>query len=69
MRSGKLIGVAGRAAGGTLSGDFVAELQRRLSNVGSFTEEQINGNFDQPTQSAVMSFQGPWRMANMPLWE
>ena len=39
------------------SGDFVAEMQRRLARVGCFSEDQVNSFFDGPTQSAVLSFQ------------
>lgn len=39
------------------SGDFVAELQRRLAMVGCFDETQVNGFFDGPTTSGVTRFQ------------
>lgn len=40
------------------SGDFVAELQRRLVIVGCFNESALNGMFDGLTVNAVTSFQG-----------
>lgn len=39
------------------SGDFVRELQKRLSNAGVFPEENINGFYDGMTSSAVSRFQ------------
>src|SRR6478735_15299 len=40
------------------SGDFVAELQRRLAMVRCFPEDSINGFFDGLTVNGVTSFQG-----------
>ncbi len=40
------------------SGDFVAELQRRLAMVKCFSEDQVNGLYDGATVNGVMSFQG-----------
>lgn len=40
------------------SGDFVAELQRRLAMVKCFTEDQVNGFYDGATVNGVMAFQG-----------
>ncbi len=39
------------------SGDFVTELQRRLSAIHHFSADGINGFFDGPTVNAVSSFQ------------
>jgi hypothetical protein len=39
------------------SGDFVAELQRRLAQMGHFAHDQINGFFDGGTVNAVSAFQ------------
>jgi hypothetical protein len=39
------------------SGDFVAELQRRLARVNCFTEDQVNGFYDGNTVNGVTSFQ------------
>ena len=39
------------------SGDFVAELQRRLARVHCFNENEVNGMFDGTTHNAVTSFQ------------
>lgn len=39
------------------SGDFVAELQRRLVGVKSLSEDAVNGFFDNRTQMGVSSFQ------------
>ncbi len=39
------------------SGDFVAELQRRLAAVGSYDQNAINGFYDGLTTNAVTSFQ------------
>lgn len=39
------------------SGDFVAELQRRLAAVKCFPEDQVNGSFDSNTVNAVTHFQ------------
>ena len=40
------------------SGDFVAELQRRLAMVRCFDEAQVNGFYDGVTVTAVTQFQG-----------
>lgn len=40
------------------AGDFVTELQRRLTMVGCFSEAMINGYFDGPTVNGVIAFQG-----------
>lgn len=40
------------------TGDFVAELQRRLANVHCFSAEAVNGFYDGMTVNAVMQFQG-----------
>ncbi len=40
------------------SGDFVAELQRRLAAVRAFADDQVNGFFDGNTVNAVTAFQG-----------
>ncbi len=40
------------------SGDFVAELQRRLAMVKCFSEDQVNGFYDGSTVNGVMAFQG-----------
>lgn len=40
------------------SGDFVAELQRRLAMVKCFSEDQVNGFYDGSTVNGVMQFQG-----------
>lgn len=40
------------------SGDFVAELQRRLAMVKCFAEDQVNGFYDGTTVNAVTAFQG-----------
>ncbi|MFZ4541937.1 MAG: peptidoglycan-binding domain-containing protein [Rickettsiales bacterium] len=39
------------------SGDFVTELQRRLSRVDCFNESAISGSFDGPTVNGVSQFQ------------
>lgn len=39
------------------SGDFVAELQRRLATARSYPEDQINGFYDGTTVNGVASFQ------------
>jgi peptidoglycan hydrolase-like protein with peptidoglycan-binding domain len=39
------------------SGDFVSELQRRLSQAGAFSEDGINGSYDGMTTNAVRRFQ------------
>lgn len=40
------------------SGDFVAELQRRLAMVHCFSNDQVNGFYDGATVNGVMQFQG-----------
>lgn len=40
------------------SGDFVAELQRRLAMVKCFSDDQVNGFYDGSTVNGVMQFQG-----------
>lgn len=40
------------------SGDFVAELQRRLAMVHCFSNDQVNGFYDGATVNGVMMFQG-----------
>lgn len=40
------------------SGDFVAELQRRLTMVQCFSSDQVNGFYDGSTVNGVMQFQG-----------
>lgn len=40
------------------SGDFVAELQRRLAMVKCFSQDQVNGFYDGATVNGVMAFQG-----------
>lgn len=40
------------------SGDFVAELQRRLAIVKCFSDDQVNGFYDGATVNGVMAFQG-----------